>query len=356
MTGETGMTGATGNTGLTGMTGETGMTGAGETGATGSTGETGPEGIGSYGSIWTQDNATSQGITGIYLQVENFTDIGEQVNVVGSTGETGTIRPTATGVYKVLSSSSVFSDANTIIDFSVFMDDVVVPEITSSHAFGGGVGGRADITMSGVLTLTAETRVDIRARRADLGAASVDFQWEDANLSLVRVSGAEIGATGLAGTDGFTGMTGETGVTGAGIAGNTGASGETGATGQSGSVGLTGAGETGATGQTGTFVDESFSGFFQIPFDATVTLIEAAAYQYDLVTLIGKTSSGSLDVTIKINGVSVTGMDAVTVNTTQDTLTASALNTVGVGERVTMVITGSSSPENFAWTMKTTRN
>lgn len=104
------------------------------------------------------------------------------------------------------------------------------------------------------------------------------------------------------------------------------------------------------------FTIDSFSGHFVDVFADTITLEQSAAFAYDIDTLIAITSVGSVNVTISINGTPVTGMSAVTVNTTEDTLTATALNSVAVGDTVTMVLaTLVGNPADLAWTFKATR-
>lgn len=88
----------------------------------------------------------------------------------------------------------------------------------------------------------------------------------------------------------------------------------------------------------------------------TLTLDEYAPFDYEIIDLRGITSVGSIDVSIEINGTPVTGMDTVTVDTTQDTLTATAANAVSAGDRVTLVLENPvSSPQDFAFTLRTRR-
>jgi hypothetical protein len=132
--------------------------------------------------------------------------------------------------------------------------------------------------------------------------------------------------------------------------------GETGMTGDTGASGSTG--ETGVTGPIPTvLIDyESFAGFHVEVLADTYTLDQSAAYAYDIITLIGKTSTGSCDLTVAINGTPITGMDEVTVNDSEDTLTAGGGNSVSIGDTVTLVIGNlASSPADLAYTVKTLR-
>lgn len=220
-TGQTGNTGPAGVpggpigvTGETGVTGPGGPTGAGETGATGATGETGAEGIPAYGSIWVHDNSTAQSITGIYMHVDDFDTVGDANNVVGSVGATGTVRPTVAGAYEIIFTATVDSSATTEIEYSIFVNDVEQTEINVHRDFpaSGAVGS---ISAAGIIELSANDRVDVRARRADEGAGSISYVVINGNLSISRAAGAGVtggtGATGLTGADGLTGETGMTG-------------------------------------------------------------------------------------------------------------------------------------------------
>jgi hypothetical protein len=76
--------------------------------------------------------------------------------------------------------------------------------------------------------------------------------------------------------------------------------------------------------------------------DDTVWLCFDTPYAGTVKSLTHFTGNGSFTVNIQINGVSVTGLGAVTVNSaTPTTLNATAANTFPEHARVTVVITGS---------------
>lgn len=68
-----------------------------------------------------------------------------------------------------------------------------------------------------------------------------------------------------------------------------------------------------------------------------------------------RTTSGTATLAIKINGTAVTGLSAVSVTSTPQDVTASALNTVAAGDVVTLEYTAVSSPVDLRGTLKATR-
>lgn len=87
----------------------------------------------------------------------------------------------------------------------------------------------------------------------------------------------------------------------------------------------------------------------------TYTIILYAAFGMTINELKIVSNSGTCTAAIKINGTSVTGISAVSVSSTIATGTATALNTVSVGQKITLVLSSTSSLNNLQWTLKTTR-
>lgn len=101
---------------------------------------------------------------------------------------------------------------------------------------------------------------------------------------------------------------------------------------------------------------EAISAHIVAPEASTVVLDRYAAYAYTINSLIGICTAGSVNIDIQIDGTPVTGIDDVAVDTSEDTYTASAANSVAVGATVSLVINSASSAENFNFTLKTTRS
>lgn len=91
--------------------------------------------------------------------------------------------------------------------------------------------------------------------------------------------------------------------------------------------------------------------------------IPAQTYTFELYAEIGYTinelkiisGSGTCNAAVQINGTNVTGISALSVSSTIATGTASAANTVVIGNKVTLVISSNSSLVNLQATLKYTR-
>lgn len=105
-------------------------------------------------------------------------------------------------------------------------------------------------------------------------------------------------------------------------------------------------------------VVEAWSIDVQIPVTGMVlTLDQSAPFGYVIDDLVAVVSQGSLDVEISINGTPVTGMSG-TVDSTEDTFTATAANVVSPGDRVVLTFSSLSVgpiPIEFGATMRATR-
>lgn len=90
--------------------------------------------------------------------------------------------------------------------------------------------------------------------------------------------------------------------------------------------------------------------------DMTVVLVSSAIYAFTINSLKNlKTTSGTITASIQIDGVSVTGLDALSVTSTPQSPNASALNSVGIGDRVTLVLASNASAVDVEFTMEATR-
>lgn len=98
----------------------------------------------------------------------------------------------------------------------------------------------------------------------------------------------------------------------------------------------------------------SFSSFIEAPSNKSYTIDLAAAVGYTISTFKAITSSGTLTAAVKINGTPVTGISAQAVSSVLSTGTASAANTVSIGDTVTVVVSSVSSAVDFAFTLKVT--
>lgn len=90
--------------------------------------------------------------------------------------------------------------------------------------------------------------------------------------------------------------------------------------------------------------------------DNTPSPVPIISYAEYALTISGinnlKTSAGSIVLTIAINGIPVTGLSAITVNSTPQNISATALNAVAVGDRVTFSLSSGSSAADLEFAMK----
>jgi hypothetical protein len=96
------------------------------------------------------------------------------------------------------------------------------------------------------------------------------------------------------------------------------------------------------------------NGLFEDPLAGTYTIMQSAAFAFDIESLIVETDSGSATGTISIDATPVTGISSVTFDTTEREYTASANKSVSVGGKITMTL-ASVSAYRLAWTYKTVR-
>jgi hypothetical protein len=96
------------------------------------------------------------------------------------------------------------------------------------------------------------------------------------------------------------------------------------------------------------------NGFFEDTTNGEKTLIEAAAYAFDIESITAKTQIGTCSGTLSINGVAITGISGQVWNTTQAENVASGANSVAVGDKVTLTLAGTSA-FRLSWTIKTVR-
>ncbi len=101
-------------------------------------------------------------------------------------------------------------------------------------------------------------------------------------------------------------------------------------------------------------VDE-ISGFIEAATAKTYTLDLACAFACTINSLNIKTVSGTCTVAIKINGVDVTSLSAVSVSSVLSTTSATGANTVAIGNAITLVVSSISAPVDTAFTLKITK-
>lgn len=90
--------------------------------------------------------------------------------------------------------------------------------------------------------------------------------------------------------------------------------------------------------------------------NGTYALDSYAAFPYTITGVNGiLNASGSITAQVLINGVAITGLNSIAVNTSPQNITATANNTVAVGNRVTVVFTSNSTSLGLEFSLAATR-
>ena len=107
---------------------------------------------------------------------------------------------------------------------------------------------------------------------------------------------------------------------------------------------------TGPTGPIG-LGDSSFNGLVQFPDNLTYTLILSAKTALTINNITVKTDSGTCTLAVTIDGVNVTGLGAISVTNVEQTVNATALNSVAVGQTVAITVSANAAAANLAFSI-----
>ncbi len=114
-------------------------------------------------------------------------------------------------------------------------------------------------------------------------------------------------------------------------------------------------GARGAQGAAGHTIPAGGNFFASVPINATIIIVPYALYSFTINQLFAlATSSGSIVLAVNINGVPVTGLSALTVNSTSQEPEATALNLVEIGDEVTVVLSSAIIPLDLRFSMGAT--
>jgi len=91
------------------------------------------------------------------------------------------------------------------------------------------------------------------------------------------------------------------------------------------------------------------------PEDRSYPIEQFAQYAYTIDESRHQTTAGSLTASVTINGTIVEGLANVTVSGAQESATATSANNVSVGDKITLVVSGSSSPTDLQFALKLKR-
>lgn len=91
------------------------------------------------------------------------------------------------------------------------------------------------------------------------------------------------------------------------------------------------------------------------PEDRSYPIEQYAQYAYTIEESRHQTTAGSLTASVTINGTIVEGLGNVTVSGAQESATSSSANSVSVGDKVTLVVSGTSGATDLQFALKMQR-
>jgi hypothetical protein len=100
---------------------------------------------------------------------------------------------------------------------------------------------------------------------------------------------------------------------------------------------------------------EQIPGLIEAPIAKTYIVLLETAIALTINQLSIATVSGSCTVDVQINGTGVTGLTGISVTSTPQTVSATALNTMAIGDKLTLVVSSPSTPADLAFVLQTTR-
>lgn len=100
---------------------------------------------------------------------------------------------------------------------------------------------------------------------------------------------------------------------------------------------------------------EFMPGFIETPSAKTYTLIGSVPYAITIQDVRIGTFGGTLTANFKIGSTSITGLGAISVNSTRTTYAASAANSMSTGDKLVVTVTSPSSAADLDFTVKWTR-
>jgi len=86
----------------------------------------------------------------------------------------------------------------------------------------------------------------------------------------------------------------------------------------------------------------------EAPGDGEVALVSYATFPFTVKQVFNlKTSSGTVTASFQIDGVNITSLSGLAVTSSQQSPSASGANSVGIGDRLTLLLASGSTPVNL---------
>lgn len=103
---------------------------------------------------------------------------------------------------------------------------------------------------------------------------------------------------------------------------------------------------------TGDYLTRTAQLYIEQPTEKTYPILQLAVFPFTVEKLVATTDNGSINVSVQINNVSISGMDSVAVTTvTSTTVHTSTDNVVGIGDSLNLVTTNNSSASDLSVTI-----
>lgn len=106
---------------------------------------------------------------------------------------------------------------------------------------------------------------------------------------------------------------------------------------------------------TETFTVRQIDWFVEVPTNKSYTIMAAAKVNGTVNNFTVKTSAGTCTLAIAKNGTNITGLGAIAVTSTVQTVNATALNTFVVGDKLTMTVSANAAAANLEFSLKYTQ-
>lgn len=100
---------------------------------------------------------------------------------------------------------------------------------------------------------------------------------------------------------------------------------------------------------------DQIMGMIENPAAKTYTIDLNGKFAYDVEELTIQLSAGTITAALKIDGTAITGISAAAVTTTEQTFSATAANSLAVGQTLTLVTTADSTTGDLFFTVKIRR-
>lgn len=101
--------------------------------------------------------------------------------------------------------------------------------------------------------------------------------------------------------------------------------------------------------------DFAFNLYLSVPIVNTYPMLTSSVSAFDIGSITGFTSAGTVTLSVEIEGVPIPGLTSIVLTTTEQTFNASAPLRVGVGDRLVVDVEAVGSPSDLELTIACSR-